>query len=66
MKTLDYNKLYDITNKTILSYYKKKNFHDYDYVTVEPNKSEFIICLIITLIVTFGTNYYCYHNEFEN
>lgn len=66
LKTLDYNKLYNITNKTITSYYKKKNFHDYDYISVEPNKTEFIVCLIITLIVTFGVNYYCYHNEFEN
>lgn len=64
-KNLDINHILDTVEEEIKTDWKRKPFHDFDYLNIEPTTTQVIWILILTLIVNIGLAYWIVINEFE-
>jgi hypothetical protein len=63
---LDMDKIYSLIDSSIRTYFIKKDFKEFNYLSVDPPTYEIIITYILALLVTVGVNYWCYTNEHDN
>lgn len=66
METFDAMKIVKYMGENVPKTFIKKNFHDFDYLSVEPTTKAIVWTLIITLICTIGICVYSAMNEFTN
>jgi hypothetical protein len=66
MKKLDLVAYADWLGPQIQSKWVRKNFDDFNYLTVEPTISAVIWTFVVTLLVTVGIGVYAVFNQFGN
>ena len=49
-----------------MSKYERKDFKEFDYVTVEPPTWAIIVTFILTIAITFGLCYWAVVNEYTS
>lgn len=60
------DQLYSVIKNSVEQYYTKKDFKEFNYLTIDPPVFEIVITYILALLVTLGVNYWCLTNEHEN
>ena len=65
MDTLNLETVVDYMHESVKKYFIRKNWHDFDYLTVEPTFPAIIITMIVTLLVTIGVAIFAVKNDFE-
>lgn len=60
---LDFTRLYHVVEASTTEF-KYRDFKQFDYMEIEPDTWEIWFVYIITLLITCGTLYYGYQNEF--
>jgi hypothetical protein len=60
----DLSSLADNVEQAVLKQWKRKNFHDFDYLSVDPPNWCVWLTYILTILTQAGTVYYCANNEF--
>lgn len=62
----DVNKVIDTIEDEVKFEWKIKDFHDFDYINIEPTIGQIIFIYITTLIINLGLGYWIIVNEFED
>lgn len=65
LKTLNFTSLYHVVDKSTEGFVYR-DFHQFDYLSVDPPTWEVWFVYIFTLGITIGFLYYGYQNEFED
>jgi hypothetical protein len=63
---LDFKTLTPFLKQQVQDHWTKRNWHDFDYLSVELSTGWMIFIWILTAAVTIGTSYYCVVNEVDN
>jgi hypothetical protein len=63
---LDLMKIADYLESDVLLKFKKRDFREFSYLTVEPSTKALIITYIIVLLVSVGVCFYVVLNEFKD
>jgi len=64
--TLNLSEIIDFTNVEIKKNYERKNFHDFDYLTIEPTMKQTVWIFILTVLVNVGVCWWAVTNDFDN
>lgn len=62
---LDLNVLADLLMREVPLHWKRKNFHDFDYLTIEITDNQFWWLMFIMLLVNTGISVWVIKNEFD-
>lgn len=65
MNHFDINETINVINEEVNSEWVRKEFHDFDYLNIEPTMTQSIWILIITLLVNGGLAVWVVLNDFE-
>lgn len=65
MDTLNMSAVIDIVAANVRTKFVKKDFHDFDYITIEPSDTAILITLILTIISTVGLAIFSILNQFD-
>lgn len=65
MDTLNMSAVIDTVAANVKNRFVKKDFHDFDYITIEPSDKAILITLILTLISTVGLAFFSIFNKFD-
>jgi len=65
MDTLNLEAVVDYMHENVKKFFIRKNWHDFDYLTVEPTFPAIIITMIVTLLVTIGVAIFAVKNDFK-
>ena len=63
MDSLDMAGVVDLVASEVKAKFVKKNFRDFDYITVEPTDRAVMITFILTFLATVGLGIYCVFND---
>jgi hypothetical protein len=63
MDTLNLEAVVDYMQGDVKKFFVRKNWHDFDYLTVEPTFTAIIITFIVTLLVTVGVSIFVVKND---
>ena len=65
-KQLDLEKFADWLEPAIMEGWTRRNFHEFDYITVDPPTWAIITTMIVTLLVVVGLGVWSIKNEFDS
>jgi hypothetical protein len=65
LQQLDMNKIVEIMAAEVKLKFVKKNFRDFDYLTIEPTSTAILITFILSLLLSVGLSIYVIKNEFD-
>lgn len=65
MGKLNLSKVVDFLHLELKQKFKRKNFEDFSYLTVEPKTWQVILTFVLTLIINLGVSFWVIKNEFE-
>lgn len=63
---LDLPSIIDYTYSEIENKWERKDFHDFDYLTIEPTFTQTIWIFVLTIAVAIGCCWWTVTNEFDN
>jgi hypothetical protein len=63
---LDLSRTIDMIQDEIKFEWKRKDFHEFDYINIDPTIPQFIWIYILTLLINVGIAYWIIVNEFED
>lgn len=46
--------------------FKRKDFHDFDYITIEPSMTALVIVFLLVILLNVGIGYFVIKNQYEN
>ena len=65
MDTINMPVVIDLMAKEVKAKFIKKNFRDFDYITIEPSDRAVLIAFILTLVTTIGLFLFSILNNFD-
>jgi hypothetical protein len=65
MDTLNMSAIIDTVAANVKEKFVKKDFRDFDYITIEPSDTAILITLILTIISTVGLAVFSILNQFD-
>jgi len=63
---LDLNQIIDMIDDEVKFEWKRKDFHDFDYLNIEPTITQIIIIYVLTLIINVGLAYWVVNNDIDD
>jgi hypothetical protein len=66
MDSLDHVKIVNMMSKSVGQGFIRKDFHEFDYITVDPPTWAVALTFLLTLAINIGISYWVTTNEFNN
>ena len=63
LRTYDFNRIYEVADVNMKSF-KRRDFEEFNYLSVEPKGWQIIVTYIVSLLMTIGICYWAAKNEF--
>jgi hypothetical protein len=66
MDSLDHVTIVNMMSKSVGQGFIRKDFHEFDYITVDPPTWAVALTFLLTLAINIGISYWVITNEFNN